>query len=210
MKYIDLETYPRRSHYEYFKSLAYPYVGLTANVDVTNLVRYAKDQGGSTFLACLWAAANAANAVPELRQRIKEDAIVEFDHCDTAHTVAMPDKTFCNCRTDCRRSLEAFLPYGKACQQEAMGHHGFVSTQEDETDLIFLSCVPWVAFTQCIQPVPIPADCNPRIVFGKFIPEGEKTLMPLHIQCNHALVDGRHLGEFYQAFAEIAEQVKEL
>ena len=28
MKYINLETYPRRSHYEYFKSLAYPYVGL--------------------------------------------------------------------------------------------------------------------------------------------------------------------------------------
>ena len=90
-----------------------------------------------------------------------------------------------------------------------MTHHGFVSTQEDETDLIFLSCVPWVAFTQVIQPVPIPADCNPRIVFGKYIREGEKTLMPLHIQCNHALVDGRHLGDFYQAFEEFAEKRKE-
>ena len=169
MKDIDLETYPRRSHYEYFKSLAYPYVGLTANVDVTGLVSFAREREGSTFLACLWAAANAANAVPELRQRIVGNGIVEFDHCDTAHTVALPDKTFCNCRTDCRRSLESFLPYGKERQREAMTRHGFVSVQEDETDLIFLSCVPWVAFTQVIQPVPIPADCNPRIVFGKYI-----------------------------------------
>ena len=86
MKYINLETYPRRSHYEYFKSLAYPYVGLTANVDVTGLIGFAREREGSTFLACLWAAANAANAVPELRQRIVGNGIVEFDHCDTAHT----------------------------------------------------------------------------------------------------------------------------
>lgn len=208
MKYIDLETYPRRSHYEYFKSLAYPYVGMTANVDVTNLLRFARERDGSTFLACLWAAAQAANAVPELRQRIVGDRIVEFDHCDTAHTVAMPDKTFCNCRTDCRMELEPFLTYGKARQAEAMTHHGFVSTQDDETDLIFVSCVPWVAFTQVIQPTPIPADCNPRIVLGKYIKEGERTLMPLAIQANHALADGRHLGEFYQRFEEINASLK--
>ena len=208
MRYIDLETYPRRSHYEFFKAMAYPYVGMTANADVTALVNYAKTKGASSFLACLWAAANAANGVPELRQRIVEDKIVEFDHCDTAHTVAMPDKTFCNCRTDCRMPLDEFLVCGKERQAEAMTHHGFVSTQDDETNLMFVSCVPWVAFTQVIQPAPIPADCNPRIVFGKYIQEGERVLMPLHIQCNHALVDGRHIGEFFQAFEEIVASVK--
>lgn len=208
MKIIDLENYPRRSHYEYFKSLAYPYIGMTANVDVTNLVAYAKVRGASPFLACLWAAANAANAVPELRQRMVEDKIVQFDHCDTAHTVAQPDNTFCNCRTDCRRSLDEFLVYGKQRQIEASRQHGFVSTQDDETDLIFLSCVPWVAFTQVIQPTPIPADCNPRIVFGKFIKEGDRTLMPLHIQANHALVDGYHVGRFYQEFQARADGVE--
>jgi chloramphenicol O-acetyltransferase type A len=207
MKVIDLETYPRRTHYEFFKSMAYPYVGLTANVDVTNLLAFAKNAGGSGFLACLWAAANAANQVPQLRQRIVNDEIVEFAHCDTAHTVALEDNTFCNCRTDCRRDLAAFLIYGKQRQEEAKQHHGFVSTQDDETNLIFLSCVPWVSFTQVIQPAPIPADCNPRIVFGKYIREGERTLMPLHIQCNHALVDGFHLGEFYRIFQEIADQL---
>jgi chloramphenicol O-acetyltransferase type A len=120
----------------------------------------------------------------------------------------MPDETFCNCRTDCRKSLEEFLVYGKQRQEEAMMHHGFNMTQEDETNLIFASCVPWVAFTQVIQPTPIPADCNPRIVFGKYIKEGDKVLMPLHIQCNHALVDGRHVGKFFAAFEELANSVE--
>lgn len=207
MRYIDLETYPRRSHFAYFKSLAYPYVGMTAEMDVTNLFHFAKSKGASTFLACLWAASQAANAVPELRQRIVDDKIVEFDHCDVAHTVAMPDKTFCNCRTDCRMSLDAYLVYAKQRQEEARQHHGFVSTQDDETDLVFASCVPWVAFTQVIQPTPIPADCNPRIVFGKYIHRDGRISMPLAIQCNHALVDGRHIGEFYQEFEKINESL---
>jgi chloramphenicol O-acetyltransferase type A len=67
--------------------------------------------------------------------------------------------------------------------------------------------VPWVAFTQVVQPVPSPGDCNPRIVFGKYMQEKEKTLMPLHIQCNHALVDGYHISEFYRIFQQIHDEL---
>ena len=77
--YIDMDAYPRKSHFEYFNSLAYPYVGLTANVDVTNVLRFAKEKGGSSFLAVLYVAVQAANEVPQLRQRIEDDRIVEFD-----------------------------------------------------------------------------------------------------------------------------------
>lgn len=206
--YIDMHDHPRRSHYEYFKSLAYPYVGFTANVDVTKPICFAKKHGGSSFLAILWVAAKAANAVPELRQRIVGDQVVEYDYCNVGHTVALPDKTFCNCHTESRMSIEEFLVDAKARQEEAKKHPGFVNPDEDETGLIFVSCIPWLAFTQCIQPAPIPADCNPRIVFGKYIMEGDKTLMPLHIQCNHALVDGYHLSEFYRIFQEIADSLE--
>ena len=202
MRYIDLEQYPRRSHFEFFKNYAYPYVGMTVQSEVTGIVRAAKEREGSAFLACLYAVAQAANSVPELRQRIVNDGIVEYEHCDTGHTVALPDHTFCNCRTDCRRSFDEFLVYGKACQEEAKKHHGFVNSQEDESGMIFVSCVPWVSFIQAIQPVPIPADSIPRIVFGKFTHEADKITMPLHILANHALVDGYHISMFYQAFDE--------
>lgn len=203
MKYIDLETYPRRSHFEFFRQLAYPYVGLTANVDVTNLLKAAKARNGSTFLSCLYAAAQAANAVPELRQRIVGDNIVEFDYCDTAHTVALPDHTFCNCRTHSQTTFDDYLVTAQQAQDAAKPRHGFQPEAEDETELIFTSCVPWVSFTQVIQPTPIPADSNPRIVFGKYFQEGDRTRMPLAIQANHALVDGWHLSEFYRIFEEI-------
>ena len=206
-KIIDLETYPRRSHFEYFGRMAFPYVGLTANVDVTNLIRYAKGRSGSSFHAVLWAAAKAANAIPELRQRIVHGQIVEFDHCNAGYTVAREDHTFCNCDVETRMSLDDFLVDAKRRQAEAIQQTGFVNPDEDEVGQIFTSCVPWVEFTQVVQPVPSPGDCNPRIVFGKYIPDGEKTLMPLHIQCNHALVDGYHIAEFFRIFQQINDEL---
>lgn len=206
-KYIDMETYPRKSHFEYFNSLAYPYVGFTANVDVTNPIRIAKEKGGSSFLAILYVAIQAANSVPELRQRVQDGKIVEFDFCNAGYTVALEDKTFCNCYTEGRMSIEEFFVDAKVRQEEAIKNPGFRNPKEDATGLIFTSCVPWVAFTQCIQPAPIPADYNPRIVFGKYIKENGRTLMPLHIQCNHALVDGYHLSEFYRIFQELADKL---
>ena len=207
MTFIDLETFPRRSHYEFFKSYAYPYMGITANVDVTNLYNSAKSKGGSPFLAFLWAAATAANSVPELRQRIVRDRIAQYDHCCTAHTVALPDGTFVNCRTDCRRSLDEFLVYGKQCQEEAKSRHGVVQPGSDETELIFVSSTPWITFTQVIQPTPIPADSNVRIVFGKFFDCSGRKMLPVNIQANHALVDGLHVGKFYEKFQELADNV---
>ena len=208
MKIIDLETYPRRSHYEYFKSLAYPYVGMTANVDVTGLLAAAKRRGKSSFLACLYAACQAVNAVSALRQRIRDGQIVEFARCDAGHTVAKEDDTFVNCRTDSSLDFDSFLTLGEIAQQQAKAQTGFLNDKEDETGLIFVSCVPWVSFTSVIQPTPIPADTNPRIIFGKYFTQDGRTMMPLAIQCNHALVDGLHIAQFYAKFQEFSDTIK--
>ena len=208
MKIIDLETYPRRSHYEYFKSLAYPYVGMTANVDVTGLLAAAKRRGKSSFLACLYAACQAVNAVSALRQRIRDGQIVEFARCDAGHTVAKEDGTFVNCRTDSSLDFDSFLTLGEIAQQQAKAQTGFLNDKEDETGLIFVSCVPWVSFTSVIQPTPIPADTDPRIIFGKYFTQDGRTMMPLAIQCNHALVDGLHIAQFYAKFQEFSDTIK--
>ena len=136
-KIIDLSTYPRRSHFEYFGAMAFPYVGLTANVDVTNLIRYAKERGGSSFHAVLWTAAKAANSIAELRQRIVDGQIVEFDHCNAGYTVAKEDHTFCNCDVETRMSLEEFLVDAKRRQAEAIKQTDFVNPDEDEIGQIF-------------------------------------------------------------------------
>lgn len=37
-QYLDLQTYKRKEHFAYFCGMAFPYVGITVNVDITDLL----------------------------------------------------------------------------------------------------------------------------------------------------------------------------
>lgn len=69
-------------------------------LDVTQVLAWTKRTGSSFFLTVLYAAARAASAVPELRRRVRGEAVVEYDRCPTSHTVALPDGSDCYCRLD--------------------------------------------------------------------------------------------------------------
>ena len=49
-----------------------------------------------------------------------------------------------------------------------------------------------------IQPVPAPADSNPRITWGRWHRQEGRTLLPMTLLANHALVDGIHIARFYE------------
>ena len=87
---LDLAAYPRRAHFDYFRQMANPYLSVTASCDITALRRLTQERGLPFFLTVLHCAINAANAVPELRQRIRGKDIVEYDRCLSSHTVALP------------------------------------------------------------------------------------------------------------------------
>lgn len=76
---IDLNKYPRRQHFEYFCSLQYPYLGITNNVDVTELVEFCKKYNHSFYLVFIHLVALAADEISEFRQRIYEKEIIEYD-----------------------------------------------------------------------------------------------------------------------------------
>ena len=90
-KFVDMERDPRREQFAYFRDFANPYLGVTAEVDVTEVLDWTRRTGTSFFLAVLYAAVRAANAVPELRRRLRGGEVVEYDQCPSSHTVALPD-----------------------------------------------------------------------------------------------------------------------
>jgi len=195
---VDLEKEPRREQFAYFRTLANPYVGVTVDVDVTELLAWAKQTGSGFFLPVLYAAVRAANAVPELRRRIRGDAVVEYDSCPSSHTVALPDGAYCYCILRADRPLAAFLPYAAAEQARAKAAPSLKEGAEAES-LLFVSCVPWFSYTALTQPTPVPADSNPRITWGRWFRREGRDWMPVTLLANHALVDGIHIARFYQA-----------
>lgn len=203
---IDLSTYPRKSHFEYFKKMAYPYVGTTVNVDITDLLRKIKGNHVPFFFTILYIAGNAANRIPEFRRRIHGDDIFEYSVCHTSHTVALEDETYCYCELDCSKDYKSFLD-DAAERQAAAKLKGTIDNESDEDSLFFISCMPWISYTSVVQPVPYPPDSNPRITFGRYFEQNGRMLLPVTMLANHALVDGLHISKFYNHFEEIMAQV---
>lgn len=201
-KYLDMETYKRKNHFEYFNSLAYPYVGLTVNVDITDLLKTIKAKGLPFFLSICYCVSRAANRVPEFRQRILNNQIIEYDDCLTSHTVALSDGTFCYCDLDSNRPFEDYICYAAYEQEKAKQKNSIDENADDALGKIFISTIPWVSYTALINPTPVPADSNPRITWGKYFMQNEKVLLPVSVLCHHALVDGLHISRFYDFLNE--------
>lgn len=75
---------------------------------------------------------------------------------------------------------------------------GGIDDGEDALALFFISSLPWFSYSALVQPVPSPADSNPRITWGRYFVQETKTWIPVSLLCHHALVDGMHLNLFFE------------
>ena len=109
-KAIDMARYPRKAHFDYFRTMAYPYVGVTVQVEITHFLARIRERNAPFFLSFVYCVTRAANTVPELRRRLDGDGIREYAWCPGSVTLALPDETYCYCALDCRAAFEHYLP----------------------------------------------------------------------------------------------------
>ena len=193
---IDMAHYKRRAHFDYFRSLAYPYVGTTVSVDVTELLSYCKRQQRSFYLTFLHAAALAADSVPELRQRIRGAGIIEYSECPTSHVELLPDGAYCYCTLHHHLPLDEY--YARAEEARKSCAQNGITEDSDAESQYFISTLPWLHYSALIQPVAGGDESNPRITWGKYeADEKGRVLMPVSILAHHALADGLQIARFY-------------
>ena len=110
----------------------------------------------------------------------------------------MEDGTYCYCTLEDILPLEEYIPYAIEQQENAKRKRSVTDDKDDKNELFFISTLPWISYCSLIQPVPIPADSNPRITWGKYFEQDGKTLLPLTVLCHHGLVDGLHIAAFFK------------
>lgn len=193
---IDMSTFPRRAHFAHFTSMANPFVGVTVNVDVTPLVRRCQARKESFYLMMIHLTALAADAVPQLRQRIRDGGIVEYEHCPTSHTELLEDESYCYCTLRHDMPVEDYAPYAEAVRERAL-QNASLEEDDDVESMYFISCLPWLHYTSFTQPTG--GDSNPRFAWGKWEQDARGRLMlPYTLLAHHALVDGLHMARFFE------------
>lgn len=210
MKIIDIETWNRREHFNFYSRLEYPYLNITANVNLTSIIPWIKANGYSVFATIAYITSRAANDIPELRLRIRGKQVVEHAVVRSSFTVLADDKTFGFATIDYAKDFSVF--HQRILEGiQATRANPSIQDEPGRDDMIFLTTMTWVSFTQINHPLPLnPADSFPRITWGKIFSQQDQLLMPLSLNANHALVDGLHIGQFFELVQKLMDDPKQL
>jgi len=195
---IDLETWPRASQFWHFRTYDRPHYATTARVDVTKVIAQ-KPNGVSPYRASLYAIGSGLNAAPELRMRFQGDVVTEYDRLSLSMPVPTESGSFAygyvpwcadfaRFDADCAAELAA-----KAKATDLDPNHA------GEGAVAYVSCMPWMDYTALNNAMPGPDDCIPRVGWGKIVDHGGRWDMAMTLEVHHALVDGAHVGAFFDA-----------
>ena len=198
MRRFDPTQGPRAGLYAHFRRFAQPSFTLCAPVRVDSA--RLKREGG-LFPNLLWAAMEAGNAVPELRQRVRvEDGrewVVEHAQLDCTCTVAREDGSFTFCSFFRDADRQRFIAQVPRSIEAATGAEGLDLSQQHRDDMLYLSSIPWRDISAVVHAASgDPLDCVPRLMWGRV--EGDRLTMC--VTAHHALVDGVHVARFWEAF----------
>src|SRR5687768_8531141 len=91
---LDLENWPRKATYEFFKDFEDPFFNFAANLDVTRFYQFCKSNGLSVSISILYYVLAAVNEIREFRIRLQDGKLVEFDRIHATQTILNDDETF--------------------------------------------------------------------------------------------------------------------
>ena len=206
MRLIDLESWNRRDHFYKFRDWDWPHFSLGANIDITAFVPVVKQNDYSFTAAVMYLVARTANAIPEFRQRIHGEDVVEYDIVHPSCTILTEDDLFSFCTVDYSEDFSLFTARYDA-QVSAILEERVLEDTPGEDNLLFMSSIPWVSFTSFMHPLKLyPADSVPRFAWGKYFKEDNSLKMPFSIQAHHALMDGVHAGRFFLKIQDLLQQ----
>ena len=200
MKYLDIDSWKRKQHFEHFRTLADPTFGIVADVEVSRCYKSAKEKKQPFFVKYLHACMKAINEIESFKYRIEGDKVAIYDVINTSPTIAREDNTFgfsyVEFSDDYKEFEKNFLK-----EKERVTNSTNLFPPKYSLGCVHCSALPWVSFSSHKEPFSGDKDASvPQLAFGKIKEENNKMLMPIAVNVNHALVDGYDVGQFFEKF----------
>ena len=202
---LDIENWPRKEHFLFFKQFGEPFFGLTVQIDCTKAYETSKQLGTSFFVYYLHKTIVAVNTIECFRYRILDDAVYIYDTIDVSATIMRADNTFGFSLMEYSPDFDVFAANAFQEIERIQNTSGLFTREFPNDNIIPLSAIPWI---NCSSPsharnYTFPDSC-PKISFGKMtIGKDGKRTMPMSIHAHHALMDGFHVGQFVDCFQEL-------
>ena len=199
---LDITSWPRKDHFNFFRQFEEPFFGVTINADCTRAYSLCKTNNYSFFLYYLHASLKAANAIEPFRYRIDGEKVFVHDVVNASPTINRPDNTFGFAYIEYRERFADFSTDAKKVIDNVRSSTGLLPSATGE-NVIHYSSLPWINFTALSHARSYSfKDSIPKISFGKMTEANGLRSMPVSIHVHHGLMDGYHVGQFIDLFQQ--------
>lgn len=211
MKKIDISTWNRREHFAFFRKVDLPFYNVNTQVDITGLPELAKSKLISINSLLIFLTIQSMNQIDNFRYRIRDDSVYLHDAVHPSFThLKKGEELFRIITMDFDNDLKRFDDKLKQAVEESTSYFD-LSKAAGRDDLVFMSSLPWISFTGLDHTLSLDKDdAIPRVSWGRYVTNAEQTLLPFNIRVNHVVVDGLHVGLFFEEFARQIKCLREL
>jgi len=199
LKRIDINTWNRKEHFKHFSDLKDPYFAVTIPFNVTKVYQFSKANNLSFFVRYLHDCMRAINAVENLKYRVVDGNLVEFDNIHASATLIREDNTFGFSFIEFDDDIKIFTKNFEL-EKDRIKNSSNLYPERNSLDCIHCSALPWLNFSGHKEPSSNVVDSVPKLAFSKVITINNEMTMNVSISVNHALVDGFHVGLFAEKF----------
>jgi chloramphenicol O-acetyltransferase type A len=203
---LDLSTWNRKEHFEFFCKFEEPFFGTTIQFDCTRAYAKSKELGVSFFTYYLHKTLVAVNKTENFRFRIQDEKVFIYDKINISSTILRDDKTFGFSEIEYNENLNAFIENYNTEATRVKNTSGLF-TREYNENIVHFSALPWINFTSIShsRSFTFPDSC-PKFSFGKMTTDNDKKFMSMSVHVHHGLVDGYHLGLFFEEFGRLMNE----
>ena len=194
---IDKAAWPRSAHYDFFGGMSDPFYALTFPVDITPLRAWCRARGLSFYMAMVYGVTKAMERVDAFLYKDRNGVIVKHDRLIPSFTDLRPGSDlFYIVTVEAGEDPEEFC---RRAKERSAEQTGFITSGDwAEDELVYFTCLPWFPVTAFTNERDLnPSDSVPRASWGRWRQEGDRYLLDLSLELNHRLLDGVHVGKFY-------------
>ena len=198
VKEIDLSTWDRKEHYEFFSRSDMPFYNTNFNLNVTGLREYVKANELSLNNTIIYITVAAMLSIRNFLYRIEDGKVVEYNRIDPLFAcIKNNEELFRLITIEYKNDLRDFDESAKKAIHESSQYFD-LHLLANRRNFVYISALPWIPFTGIDHTMSLNKDDSiPRVSWGKYYYENEQTFLPYNIQVNHRLIDGIHVGKFY-------------
>ena len=192
-----LTDYPRRAHLDFYRRNRNPFYQISFELDATAVRRRAREAGGSTYAAMVWAYHRALLGIDAFRTRLHGDDVVLYETLRVGMTVPAPGRTFTFATMDWEEDGVRFL--ARAGEAMRAASEKVDLSGGAAPDFAYYTALPKIPFTSFSHvPLADPEAGQPECAFGRFSERDGRTFVPVGVLANHLFVDGADLGDLYE------------